>query len=849
MEDILSYTSLNKGRIEKICSNVNKLESKYSSLSDYELSKMTDRFRFYLREGKSIDYIMEDALAVCKEAIKRKLDIVPYDTQIMAAAAMSDNIIAEMQTGEGKTLVQILSAYLYALNATKDLDKSKWGNIHILTANEYLAKRDKEQNEKVFNLLGLSCGYVEEKSKLDNPNYHRDKQKAYRQDIVYGTAKTVAFDYLDDNQLKDVRRRFFKRELYHAIVDEADDILLDQALSPLILSGTLAGVDVMESINFSNYACYFVNGVKGYRNTPVTCHLANQFNRNRHDEFNEDSIIFKDCLRIFLSEDLMDEIYKDKTNFQNVDIQEKLFNKEVAITNAILAKYFFKRNKQYILKEVGRDIDTDGKLKRVYEVTLISEATGRQMPKTKYRDGIQEAIEAQEAFLAKGKYIVKRTNRKIDRSVITYPEFAKLYKTGISGMTGTSDIEDFRDIYNLETYEVPTRIPSIRKDEETELYSTKEYKYEAIVRDIYQRNQKLQPILVGTISVEESDELCKYLDKYGIKYQRLDAMNEQDEALKIEKAGKKGMITVATNMAGRGTDIKLDEDVKALGGLYVIGVSKNKNKRIDRQLMGRCARQGDPGETKYYQSLDDELILSRYGKAKLLAYKKYYADQQTKINNPRVIDMVNKCQEREESLSKEDRKNKNEIQTRVFSAHRKKMFEQRNRILESTNKDFVYILMDIIRNYATSIINNPEEANKARHLVNVEACYNEDSSIYRENIASVIFNKFKNAGRKYDINEYMLFVKTRFLDIIDSYWVSHLMHLEDMERTILNSGIFTVDTIDEFEIEANKLFADMSDCIKNEMLTYAIYPNMEIGSYVLGDSSVIGGDIRNEITR
>ena len=849
MIDLVSYTSLNKRRIEKICSEVNNLESKYSSLSDYELSKMTDRFRFYLRDGKSIDDIMADALAVCKEAIKRKLGMVPYDTQVMAAASMSDNIIAEMKTGEGKTLVQILSSYLYALQATKDADRSKWGSVHILTANEYLAQRDKEQNEKVFNLLGLSCGYVEDKSKANNPNYFKNKQKTYKQDIIFGTAETVAFDYLDDQQVKDAKKRFIKKDFYHAIIDEADDILLDQALNPLLLSGTMPGVNVEESINLTNYACYFVNGVKGYRDKPVTCHMAEQFNKNIHDEFYEDAIIFKDCLRIFLTEELMDELYNNSEEINNIELQERLFNKEVAITNAILAKYYYKRNKQYILSEVGRAIDTDGKLKRVYEVTLISEATGRPMPKTKYRGGIQEAIEAQESFLAHGKYIVKRSNRKIDKSVITYPEFAKVYKTGISGMTGTSDVEDFKEIYNLETYIVPTRKPSMRKDEATEIYSTKEHKYEAIVRDIYEKNKKQQPILVGTTSVDESDELCKYLDKYGIKYQRLDAINEQDEALKIKNAGKKGMITIATNMAGRGTDIKLEKEAKELGGLYVIGVSKNKNERIDRQLKGRCARQGEPGETKFYQSLDDELVLSRYGKVKLLAYKKYYEDQQTKINNPKVIEMVDACQQREESISKQIRKVENNIQTRVFSVHRNKIFEQRNKILECNRKVFLDVIVNIIAEYATSLVNNPEEANRAKHLVNIESCYSEDNLEYKENIQKAIFKRLKAVGHSYEGNEYVEFLRSRFLDVLDSYWVSHLMLLEDMENTILNSGVFTGDTMVEFENEANKLFADMFDCMRNEMLTYAIYPKMKIGSYVPKSINNIEGDIKHEINR
>ncbi len=845
MEDLLNYTSLNKRRIENICSLVNKLESKYSSLSDYELSKMTDRFRFYLRDGKTIDDIMPDALAVCKEAIKRKIGLVPYDTQVIAAASMSDNIIAQMATGEGKTLVQILSSYLYALEATKDADKSKWGSVHILTANEYLAQRDKVQNEAVFNLLGLSCGYVEDKSNSDKPDYLKKKQKAYSQDIVYATAKTVAFDYLDDNQAFDIRNKYINRELYHAIVDEADDILLDQAVTPLILSGTMPGLDIVGTIDLANYACNFVNGVKGYRNRPVTCTLADQFKKNIDTKFG-DSIIFKDTLRTFLSDDLLREIYGDKDISHDISLQEELFNKESAITNAVLAKYYYKRNKQYILREIGKAIDTDGKVKKVFEVALVSEATGRVMPKTKYRNGMQEAIEAEEAFLADGKYIIKRSTKNIEKSTITYPEFVRLYKTGISGMTGTSDIEDFKDIYGLETYEVEPRIPSARKDEETELYSKKEYKYEAIVRDIYERHKKQQPILVGTISINESDELCSYLDRYKIPYQRLDAINHKDEALKIANAGKKGMITIATNMAGRGTDIKFEKGVEELGGLYVIGVSKNNNRRIDRQLMGRCARQGQPGVTKYYQSLEDELVLTRYGKVKLIAFKKYYEDQRTKITNRRVIDMVDKCQIAEEGISKQIRRIENQIHLKVFSVHRDKVFEQRNKILGANYKELLNIIVGIIKEYSITLVEDPTEVDKVRHLIDIDSCYDEDNLKYRNNIMSALFNKFKASKSNMDPKKYLEYIRSRLLDIIDSYWVSHLMYLEDMKSSIMNAGSFGIDTLTRFERDANKLFVSMNNNIRNEMLTYSINPYLEFGSYVINNS--IRGDIGHEIT-
>jgi len=836
MEDLLSYTALNKKRIENICSEVNNLEEKYSSLSDYELSSMTERFRNYLRNGKTIEDILPDALAVCKEAIKRKLGLVPYDTQIMAAAAMNQNIIAEMKTGEGKTLVQILSSYLYALEATKDIDKSKWGSIHILTANEYLALRDKTQNEKVFNLLKLSCGYVEDKSNSNNPDYRKKKVSAYNCDIVYGTARTVAFDYLDDNQLKDRSKKFINRELYHAIIDEADDILLDQARTPLILSGTMPGLDINANDELITWACKYINGVKGYRDNKVTCKVFDQYEKDKSTLFYTDSVLFRDNARLFLSEKLYKELYKGKKTFDDLSEQEDFFNKEVAITNALLAEYYYKKDKDYTLLEVGKTTDKYGNVKKIYEVALISETSGRIMHKTKYRNGIQEAIEAKEEFLANGKYIIKKSSKNIERSTITYPAFASLYKTGICGMTGTSDIEEFKDIYGLETYVVPTNKPSIRIDEEREIYSTKRYKYRAIVKDIMGCQKTGQPVLVGTTSVRESNEICKYLDANNIKYQRLDAVNDNDEAHKIEKAGKRGMITVATNMAGRGTDIKLGEGVKELGGLYVIGTSKNNNSRIDRQLIGRCARQGLPGKTKYYQSLEDDLVLLRYGRYKLDAIKKLYADYPDKIDSKSVKKLVDNCQKTEEGISKQIRKASNEVEMRVFDEHRKKIFEQRNQILNASQKEIVGIINNIIKNYSINICDNPSESYKISHLVDMDSCYSEDDKTFKNNVMISLFKSFHDSKGNYRASEYVEYLRGRMLDIIDSYWISHLMILEEMKRSFLNTGNFGAGTIDDFERAANELFVSMNDNIQNEIITYSIHPEIKYGSYVVKNS-------------
>ncbi len=840
MEDILSYTALNRKRINNICREVNMLEREYSSYSDAKLSSMTDLFRKELRSGKTINDIMPRALAVCKEAIKRKLGMTPYDTQIIAAASMSDNIIAEMQTGEGKTLVQMLASYLYALEATKDLDRSKWGSVHILTANEYLAQRDMKQNVEVFKLLGLSCDYAEDKSKSNVPTYRSKKVKAYNSDIVYATAKTVAFDYLDDNQVKDNNKRFINRGLYHAIVDEADDILIDQATTPLVLSGTMPGINMEDDLALTRWAARYAEG--------LTCKVVRQYTTGAVSDEDYDCTLYLDKMQVVFSEKLYKKIY-GKADLTNLSIQEEFFNKELALTNALLAKFYFKKNKQYALIDNGTIKDKDGNLRRRFEVALISEATGRIMPKTRYRNGLQEALECLEELRSEGKYLIKHTVKNIERSKITYPDFAQLYETGISGMTGTSDIEEFKEIYGMETFEVSPRRKNIRQDEETELYATKAEKYKAIVNDVMIHNRRLQPILIGTTSVRESNELCKYLDAAGIRYQRLDAVNNEEEAHKVENAGKKGMITVATNMAGRGTDIKLGPGVEELGGLYVIGTSKNKSKRIDRQLKGRCARQGQPGKTKYYQSLEDDIVLTRCARHGLYGYKNFYKGTGKKIDNKIVLKMVDNCQRTEESINKQSRRITNEIENKVFRVHREKFFEQRNKILEASPRELISIMADIFKSYSIYVCDNPKELSKLKPLIDVEECYDRDDTTFKNNIAQSLLFRFRLSKGMSDSISYIEYVRSRVLDVLDTYWISHLINLEEMTNSIINNGGFGKDTLKRFEAEANEMFVAMGPYIQNEIIAYATTPNLAFGSYTIMNSDEMEEDYSHEINR
>ena len=831
-----SYTTLNKKRVMNVVKEVNALAQKYASFSDEDLTSMTDEFRKRVREGQNIDDIKVDALAVCREAIKRRLNMWPYDVQIEAAAAMDSNVIAEMKTGEGKTLVQMLSSYLYAIGATSSEDKSEWSSVHVITANEYLAKRDKTDNQGVFELLGLTCGYAEDRGERStNPNYKIDKKNAYKCDIVYGTAKTIIFDFLGDNHTKNKDDRYINKGLYHAVIDEADDILLDQATTPLILSGRMPG-DSKERHNevykLQKWANNFVNGSDNDRGRPLVVAIADQY-RKALDEYEGDCVLFLDDMSILYSEELIKEIYGPSASLDAMDIHPELIAKEFAINNAIYATYYFKEGSDYILEREKDFYNKEGKLCQAYSVALLGETTGRVMKNTRYRNGIQEAIEAYQAFIAKD-YYIKLSTPTVALARCTYPKFLSLYETGISGMTGTSDIKEMDEIYGLQTYEVPCKKKNIRVDEADAIYATKEAKYKAILREVLECQETLQPVLIGTTNIIESDDICKYLDSYGIRYQRLDAVNRENEDDVKKTAGLLGMVTVATNMAGRGIDIKLGPGSIEAGGLYVIGTSKNHNVRIDNQLRGRAARQGEPGKSKYFQSLEDEMVLTRYGPLKLMFYKEIYKDSDEEIKNKKVISMVDKCQTLEESLAKQSRKYSEEIDAEVFTDHMNKMYEQRRRIVDADNKEFESILVDIIEGYVKELVKDEKEVDvKLGHLIDVPSCYDPIKKNYQAKLTKALLERFKDAEGMSDRDEYLRVLKNKVLDTIDIYWISHMEALEELKDEATHASYSNIDPIQKYLKDSNTLLSSMTPYLQNEIITYALSPNTPFGTYVV----------------
>ena len=846
-----SYTVRNKRRISKIVSEVNSLSNECASLTDEVFAMKTNEFRNRLRNGESIESILPEALAVCREATKRVTLMYHYDVQIEAAISMigavisndgkREHVIAEMKTGEGKTLVQILVAYLNALEATKDEDKSKWKSVHVMTSNDALAKRDAYLNRKVYELLGLSCGFAPSRSKssrmsdiLDNLKL---KKEAYNCDIVYATTSTVAFDYLTDNTILDKNDRIINKPFGYAIIDEADDLLIDQAINPLILSGKINGFEdeneTEEIRNYYEWATKFLYGYPGIRIDGLNGKVFNQYEKNKHAEFSEDYIYYMDTEEVVFHSRIASEIGFGLKKDEN---REKLYNmRYVALMDAIRAKHSYLRNEQYEVRNLG-----EGKA----DIILTDQNTGRRKYSNKYIDGMQEAIEAKEEYFensrvgSKKRFHIVNSNKLCTKAMCTYPDFLSLYEGRVSGMTGTSDIEEFKELYGFETYEVPSRKKNIRIDLEDEVYATLNQKYNAIVNEVIKCRKTLEPVLIGTTSIEESKIISNMLNQRGIHHQLLNAENEEEESKIIESAGLLGSVVVATNMAGRGTDIKLKEGAENVGGLYVIGTSKNKSVRIDRQLRGRSARQGDPGKTKYFSSLEDQLVKLHYPGDTLKYFIDYYKKGDGRVLNKTCLKAVNKSQLAKESKDKEQRIASEKF-NKVFTEHKKTIYEMRNTILDAGPVELINYIKQMMVKYTNHVVDNESTLNieaQLSKICNVKECESNDNNIFKKNLVNNMYANFRSnfaqsGVQAKDIIKYYKNVQKKMLCLIDIYWANHFDTLEYLKKKMaISFGVN--DVFKDYEMEANRIFAmELMPSLLNEILTYAVNPNMKLGEY------------------
>jgi len=533
-------------QVQKVVDQIEALEPEYEKLTDDQIREKTEEFKGRVQDGESLDHILPEAYAVVREASKRVLEMRPFPVQLSGAISLHEGNISEMKTGEGKTLASTMPAYLNALTGK---------GVHIITVNDYLATRDAEEMGKLYNFLGLTVGLNL------NGMSKEEKREAYDADITYGTNNEFGFDYLRDNMVL-YKEQMVQRPLHFAIIDEVDSILIDEARTPLIISGS-----AQKSATMYQQADQYVRTLKQDEDYTFD-------EKTKGVQLTEEGI--NKAERFFNIENLFD--------LNNVTLTHH-------INQALKAHTSMIRDQDYVVQDA--------------EVVIVDQFTGRLMKGRSYSDGLHQAIEAKEGLQIR--------NESQTLATITFQNFFRMYEK-ISGMTGTAktEEEEFRNIYNMSVVVIPTNKPIVREDKADMIYKSVDAKYKALVEDIKERYSRGQPVLVGTVAVETSELISQYLKKSGIPHNILNAKNHFREAEIIENAGQKGAITIATNMAGRGTDIKLGDGVTELGGLAVIGTERHESRRIDNQLRGRSGRQGDPGVSQFYLAMEDELM-RRFG--------------------------------------------------------------------------------------------------------------------------------------------------------------------------------------------------------------------------------------------
>ena len=749
--------------VESIALPVLSYEKEMASLSDEELKAKTPYFKERLAKGETLDDILPEAFAVIREAAKRVIGEFPYFCQIEGAVVMHRGDIAEMKTGEGKTLTSVMAVYLNALSGE---------GVHVITVNEYLAERDSEWMGAIHRFLGLTVGLNKRELTPEQ------KRQAYLCDVTYTTNAEVGFDYLRDNMVTSVENRVL-RKLNFALVDEVDSILIDESRTPLIISG-------------------------GEKKTANLYLNAQRFVKRLRDE--EDYTIDVKGKNIQLTEE---GVHKGE-KFFGVDNLYDIENASLVhyINQALKANYIMKNDVDYVVEE--------------NEVIIVDPNTGRKMPGREWSDGLHQAVQAKENVPIKQETTTLAT--------ITYQNFFRLYNK-LAGMTGTAktEEEEFLSIYNMRVVEIPTNRPVIRDDQEDLVFGTKRAKYNAIVEEVKRLHAIGQPVLLGTISVETSELLSKMLKAQRINHEVLNAKNHAREADIIAKAGRPCQVTIATNMAGRGTDIKLTEESKALGGLVVLGSERHESRRIDNQLRGRSGRQGDPGRSQFYVSLQDDLMV-RFGSDKIQGLFSQMGDQA--IENKTVSKAISSAQKRVEGLNFDVRKSLLDYDD-VLRQQRETMYEQRNFILE--NDDIHSVIESMFLRVMARIVNENTSEDGKKEIVDYEGVISSlktvGSNVGLSSIDGLkgeeLITKLKDLTFKaYDnkiapVRKQVLpDEKIIALRLMDRAWVNHIDIMAKLRETIHLRSYAQNNPLQAYVEEGFELFESMMNTISNDVVQF-----------------------------
>ena len=754
-------------RLEKTADEVMALADSMASLSDDELRGKTDEFKKRYQNGESLDDLKVEAFAVAREAAKRTIGEYPYKVQIMGAAAMHEGDIAEMKTGEGKTLKSTMCVYLNALSGE---------GVHVVTVNEYLAQRDAEWMGQIYRFLGLSVGFNARAMSAFQ------KREAYACDITYTTNSELGFDYLRDNMVTDVKDRVM-RGLHVAIVDEVDSILIDESRTPLIISG-------------------------GAKKTANLYLQADAFAKRLKSDGYE---IDEKTKQIMLTESGVEkaERYFKLDNLYDVDHTQLVHH----ITQALKANYIMKNEVEYVVQDD--------------EIVIVDTFTGRTMPGRAYSDGLHQAIEAKEGVPIKEETSTLAT--------ITYQNFFRLYDK-LAGMTGTAktEEEEFLDIYNMRVIEIPTNRPVQRQDLPDAIFAKPALKFNALIEEVKRLYDKGQPVLVGTISVEASELVHNLLVKAKIPHEVLNAKNHAREAEIIAKAGQVKAVTVATNMAGRGTDIKLSEESRALGGLAVLGSERHESRRIDNQLRGRSGRQGDPGFSRFYVSLQDELMI-RFGGDKFKNLFETLGDAQ--IESKMVTKSITQAQKRVEGYNYDVRKQLLDYDD-VLRKQREIMYEQRNYVLE--NEDVHGIVRDMMDRVVESVVMANVDASKHNEVdyesviqglemlgvtpeqnIKVEEIRGKSSDETASYCAEKLFQLYDDKIKDFR-EEFKRFEKNIVLRNMDRNWIEHIDMMDKLRNGIHLRAYAQNNPLQAYIEEGYEMFEEMQQRIAREVVFFAM---------------------------
>jgi len=773
-------------RMRKKVKLINSLADKYQKMSDKELREQTAELKKRLEKGAKLDELLPDAFAVVREAATRTLKQRHFDVQLIGGMVLNEGSVAEMKTGEGKTLVATLAVYLNALESQ---------GVHVVTVNDYLAQRDAGWMGQIYDFLGMSVGVVipdesfiydktyENKAHFDERMRHlrpATRQEAYNADITYGTNNEFGFDYLRDNMVRETDQ-LRQRELHYAIVDEVDSILIDEARTPLIISAPATA----SGAAYAQFA-------KVVRQLKETEHYEKDEKRK--------SVVLTDA-----GVELVEKIL-GITNLYATENLRTIYHLE----QALRAQTLFHRDKDYVVTKEG-------------EIVIVDDFTGRLLRGRRYNEGLHQAIEAKEG--------VEVQEESMTLATISFQNLFRLYKK-LAGMTGTAmtESEEFHQVYKMNVIDVPTNQPMVRDDLSDRIYKTELGKMHSIVKDVKQLHEKGQPVLLGTVSIEKNELLSSLLKASNVPHEVLNAKNNEKEAAIIAKAGQKGAVTLATNIAGRGTDIVLGEGITDLGGLFVLGSERHESRRIDNQLRGRAGRQGDPGSTQFYVSCQDDLMRIYGGERIAAIMDKLKVDDETPIESRMITKSLEGAQKKVEGFNFDQRKNVVQYDD-VMNRHRKAIYAMRREILRA--QDISPRVKKLMEEEVEWLTKHPESTSENYEAILTETFPFDGDTLDKlfDTAADKFQGELAGAAKKlYQEQEQRFAPETMrkverdvYLQVLDNLWMQHLENMDHLREGIHWISVGQRDPLVEYRRQGQKIFDEFQATLRHDIVRAIMY--------------------------